>query len=435
MKTHEPLTPREKEHIFEAKLQGATLAELAAELNCSTACVRKWWRRGRDRGRSGLRQRRRGRGPTGPLSRFDPHLARKALALKRKHPRWGAARVLIALATDPRFQGMHLPSRSRLAAFFKLRCPEAVARYHVRAPQPLRPPTVTGVHELWQLDSQEGLALGDGQWATICNVRDPVGAAMIASRAFAVSTAHHWRKLDWTEVRQVLRQAFTEWGTLPDGVQTDNELNVAGAPLSDFPSWLTPWLVGLGVAHRFIRPGHPTDQPQIERTHRSLDNLAVNPQSLRTVKHLQQALDQERQVYNQLFPARASDCAGQPPLQVHPELLRPRRPYPPERELALFDLQRVYAYLATFRFERKVSATGRVSLGRQFYSIRRRNAKRTVQVRCDPQTGEWVFADESGAELERRPLQHLTVETLTGLTPPRLPSVSPIQLTLPSFVA
>ncbi len=59
---------------------------------------------------------------------------------------------------------------------------------------------------------------------------------MIASHAFAVQTARHWRKLHWTEVRQVLREGFTEWQTLPDGVLTDNELALVGSPNDPFPS-------------------------------------------------------------------------------------------------------------------------------------------------------------------------------------------------------
>lgn len=73
-------------------------------------------------------------------------------------------------------------------------------------------------------------------------------AAVIASRAFSVKTKHHWRKLKWTEVRGVLREAFIEWQTLPDGVQTGNELGLAGGPNDPFPGRLTLWLVGLELA-------------------------------------------------------------------------------------------------------------------------------------------------------------------------------------------
>ena len=69
---------------------------------------------------------------------------------------------------------------------------------------------------MWQVDHQEGHRLADGSIATVCNIRDPYGAVMIASQAFEVRTEQRWRKLTWEEVRKVLRAGFAEWHTLPD---------------------------------------------------------------------------------------------------------------------------------------------------------------------------------------------------------------------------
>ncbi|HHH42052.1 MAG TPA: hypothetical protein ENK56_08630 [Chloroflexi bacterium] len=371
MGRREPLTKEERERIYRAKLEGKTLREIAAEVGCSVSCARKWWRRGRDEGLKGLRDRRRGPTRRGSLSRFDPRIAEAALSLKRRHPRWGPDRVRVELRTDPNLRGLRLPSRSRLAVFFRQRCPEWVAKRKPRPPKPPSPPRATGVHEIWQLDIQEGIRLADGTIPSICNIRDPVGAAIIVSRAFPVQTEKHWRKLRWTEVQQVLREGFTEWQTLPDGVMTDNELTLVGSPTAPFPSRLTLWLTGLGILHIPIRPHRPTDQAQVERTHRTLSNFALDEESQADLPALQQALDRERLLHNTHFPSRASDCNGRPPLEAHPELLRPRRPYRPGWELALFDIQRVYDYLATFTFRRKVNTVGQVSLGRQLYSVGR----------------------------------------------------------------
>lgn len=438
MGNREPLSQAEKEYLYYGKLAGRTLPELAEEVGCTVHSARKWWRVGRDKGVAGLRSRRRGRISSGILSQFDPRVAETALGLKQAHPGWGADRVLIELDHAPPLAGLRLPSRSRLADFFKARCPESVAPRKPRVEPAPRPLEATAVHELWQLDSQEGIRLHDGEIATICNIRDPVGAAMIASQAFAVKTPRHWRKLTWSEVRAVLRAAFSEWHTLPDGVQTDNELALAGGPNDPFPSKLSLWLVGLGVAHRFIRPGCPTDQPHIERNHRTLDNLALNESALTDLLHLQQALDRERQVYNHHFPAQASDCARQPPLIAHPELLNPRRPYTPELELALFDLQRVYAYLATFSFTRKVNAVAQVSLGGQLYSLGKKLVRQrqldTVLARFDPHTIEWVFFTDDDEALVRRPPKGLDLQTLTGLDPSAPQPIRPVQLTLPFLI-
>ncbi len=441
MSSRTPLTEAEKEHLCQAKLQGRPLVELAAELGCSLDCAAKWWARYRKDGVAGIRARPWGPPVKGWLVTFDARIAPVALALKRSHPGWGPERVLVELRTHPQFQGLALPSASRLAPFFRALCPDCVATPKPRPVEPPRPPVAPGVHVIWGLDSQEGIRLGDGQIATVCNVRDPVGAAMIASQAFATQTEKHWRKLTWSEVREVVRTGAAEWRTLPEILLTDNELGLAGGPNDPFPGHLTLWLVGLGIQHRFIRPGYPTDQPQTERNHRTLDGLAMNPIDLATLEALQQALDRERSLYNTLFPSRASDCAGRPPLVAHPELLCPHRPYSREAELALFDLQRVYDHLATFTFERKVNAAGQVSLGRQFYSVGRSQSGNLVQVQMDAAHHEWIFWPKSAdpniaaQELARRTPKNLDVLTLTGLKPGEAELAEPLQLSFACFVA
>jgi len=440
MRRRAPLTDSEKATICREKLARKSTAVIAAELQCSPDCVIKWWKRFRRDGAPGLHARPFGSPKKGVLAHFAPSVVQAALALKQSYPRWGPNRVLVELRARPELQEFPLPSRSRLAAFFKVRCPECVARHKARPPKPAAPPPSPGVHVIWGLDSQEGIRLQDGGIATVCNIRDPVAAAMIASRAFSVRTAKHWRKLDWTEVRQVIRTGATEWQTLPDAFLTDNELSLAGGPNDPFPGLLTLWLVGLGVQHLRIRPHCATDQPQIERNHRTLDGLAMNAGDLVNLDTLQQALDRERQVYNTAFPVRASDCAGRPPLTVHPELRWPHRPYDPNVELALFALQRVYDYLATFTFERKVNSVGQVSLGSQVYSVGKRWAGHTVTVQFDPAQAAWVFyeagspAEQAPPEIARRAPKGLDVKTLTGLEPQEQAPARPIQLSFPCFV-
>jgi len=427
----------QKEQIYLGKVAGRSLPELAAAVGCTVHCARKWWRIGRDKGLEGLRAARRGRGKTGTLSGFEPVVAQTALALKKAHRGWGAKRVLVELEATPALRGMRLPKRSRLSTFFREQCPECVAPRRPHRSLPRSTGVPRHVHERWQLDSQEGIRLANGEVATICNIRDPVGAAMIASRAFSVGTKRRWRKLEWTEVREVLRGAFAEWQTLPDELQTDNELGLAGTSNDLFPGKLTLWLVGLGVPHRFIRPNHPTDQPHIERNHRTLSGWAVDPESRGDLDHLQQALDRERYVHNYLFPSQASDCDDRPPLTAHPELLTPRRVYQLERELELFDLQRVYDFLAQFTFTRTIDAKARVSLGRELYPLGaklvREQKLKIVLVRLDPVAREWVFFTLDKEEVVRCPPKGLDLQSLTGLNLPDSLPVRLVQLPLPLF--
>lgn len=437
MNPRPPLTQSEKERIYRGKLAGRRLADLAKEIGCTLGCARKWWREGRQHGEAGLQARRAHRGRKGVLSHFDPQLADEAVRHKREHPGWGADRVRVELI--PREP---LPSRSRLAALFKERCPECLSIRHARSPDPpQRPLQASGVQEVWQVDSQENIRLQDGGIATVCSVRDPVGAAMIASQAFAVQNERHWRKLTWMEIRGVLRRGFIEWATLPEAVLTDNELVQAGNPQDHFPAHLTLWLVGLAIQHRFIRPGCPTDQPQVERNHRTLANWSQDPQGLANLADLQRALDRERAQYNHCFPARAAGCQRQPPLQAHPQLLQPRRPYSFDQELALFDLQRVFDFLAVFTFRRKVhQTTAHISLDAYFYclsrTLMRQHQLKTVLVRMDPQAHRWVVLsdDEVQKELLRLTPRGLDILSLTGLIPASILPTSPVQLLLPFWM-
>jgi len=190
----------------------------------------------------------------------------------------------------------------------------------------------------------------------------------------------------------------------------------------------------LGIKHNFIRSHQPTDQPKVERNHRTLDGFTDDEDSRQDLSHLQQALDQERCMYNHQFPCRASDCDGLPPLQAHPALLSPRRPYRPEWEAVLFDLQRVYDFLATFSFERKVNRNGQVTLKGHYYTVGLAH-KKNILVRLDADTQEWMFLerDEQGQaqELSRRKLFGIDFETLTDLEKPvDVSALLPIQLTL-----
>lgn len=435
MENRQLLTVYEKRQIYEAKLNGKTLSEIATMIPCSISCARKWWRVGRDSGLMGLEHRRRGRSKTGKLSQFAPQIAISALALKRRYPKWGPNRVLIEMEDNSDLNKLSLPAPSTLATYFKEVCPELLLQKKKKRPTPNKPPQARGVHEIWQLDHQEGIKLDTGEVATICNIRDPYAAAIIASQSFIVTTVKYWRKLTLSEVRSVLRQSFVEWQTLPQVVQTDNETGLAGSPQVVFPSLLTLWLAGLGIKHQLIRPACPTDQAEVERTHRTVNGFAVHKLSQANHESLQASLDKEKRIHNERFPSRASDCQGRPPLIAHPQLLLQPRPYQDNCEFDLFDLQYVADHLATYMLERKVNASGQVSLGGTAYYVGSNCSGLTVRVQFDAGTREWVFADlETSVEVQRKMPKHFSIEYFTGLEKPTEKPKTAIQLSFPAFI-
>ena len=424
MATRVPLTEAEKQYIYNRKKEGATLKQIARELNCSPETARKWWRYLRD----GIQPPPRGRPPAGILSTYPASVRQTAIAIKRAHPHWGPANVKLELKRQLGLGDDELPSDSRLSALFKAECPEAV-QPRKRAHLPEKPPPpFTRPHQRWQMDSKEAVPIGDGDVATILNVPDPAGALMIAGRAFVTTTEKGWRKLNLEEVQDTLRLAFSEWG-LPLEIQTDREVVYVGSPGCDFPSLFTLWLVGLGITHIVSRDQRPTDQAHIERNHRTLGDMAWKDEHFDTVEQLQRILDDRRQRYNEELPVQAANCQGCPPLEVHPWARHSGRPFHPALEWTLFDMARVDAYLSSHLWTRKVSATGNVSVGGHLYYVGRTHLEETVSVRFIAETRSFRFEAADGALVAELPAVGLDKADLIGCVP--LEEALPVAFQLP----
>jgi len=283
------------------------------------------------------------------------------------------------------------------------------------------------------MDFKMGLPLDDGSQANLHSVRDVVGEVSIMERVTPAGEAGRKPpRVSVAEARQTLRAGFTLWETLPQRVRTDNEAVFVGKTGDPFPGAFTLYLVGLGIGHETIRPGKPTQNAAVERSHRTVCDYIGDQAS--TIAELQSTL--QSAVHELAFdlPSRAKGCAGQPPVVAHPDLLQPTgRPYRPEHELALFDLQRVDSYLATLTWQRTVGKNGQVCIGGYhcYYSVGRAYAGGDVLVRFDPTDRHFVFyqPEQPEHEIGRCPARGLDVESLTGLTPGS-PSYVPQQLEL-----
>jgi len=229
---------------------------------------------------------------------------------------------------------------------------------------------------------------------------------------------------------------------LPDEVQTNGEPTLVAQGDDNLPSDFTLWLAGLGIKHIVTRPRTPTDNAEVERWHRMINEYAIIGNEKHPVVELQSILDQAVLELAFDLPSRAEGCAGRTPMEAHPELLEPKRPFRVEHELALFDLRRVDAFVSTFTWTRKVSKTGQISIGGQheYYSVGPAYARHQVLVRFDPTDRHFVFylphsehgdsTEDQLQEIGRQPARHLEVEDLTGLvTCPE--GLLPQQLPLP----
>lgn len=425
--------PGQRQEFYRSHQAGESYEQIAEQVGVSKECVRYWCRRQRDGGDSHNRYQRQS---PGLLSEFEPLVRYVILRLKLAHPRWGRHTIHHHLKKRPSLQRVKLPK------------PAAIGRYLYQWPrfrrpakkQPAqrpRPQPPTQVHQQWQIDFKIDLELADGTPLILYTVRDPVGEACIGAFLVEVQRVKHKpQRVTLEQVRTVLRHCFGQWGTLPDEIQTDGEPSLVAIGQDAFPSQFSLWLVGLGIHHRVTRSGQPTDNAEVERCHRTICDYALVGQQKQSLKQLQQQLQQAVTELVFELPSWAEGCQGKPPIEAHPELLQPRHPFAPEHELALFDLRRVDAYLASFTWSRQVGKSGQITLGghHQAYSVGRAYAGRQVLVRFDPTDRHFVFFDPAHPDqaLGRRPARDLELAVLTGLAvwPEAL---LPQQLPLPFF--
>jgi hypothetical protein len=421
-----PLTQAEKQLISQKKATGESLMQISVEMHCSFETVRKWWRLERDQRQPHVR----GRPKCGPLSTYPMPVREKAVELKRAHPHWGPERIKLEMKQVLGLKTEELPSAARLSVLFKQRCADAV-QPRQRRPLPPPDPKVEKVHQRWQMDAKEGLPVGDKR-VNVQEIRDIFSGLMITSQAFVTTAPKHWRRLSRAEHQQALRLAFSHWG-LPDEVQTDNDGEFVNLHDLTFPSPFTLWLVGLGVTHVLSRPHRPTDQPQVERHHRTQGDFVWKDQPFERVEQLQQALDQQCDLYNREYPSRAAHCHGSPPLSVFPTARTTGRPYHPDLEWELFDLNRVDAFLAQSAWTRKVAKNGTVHLADQYYILGSTWKGQVVSIRYLANLRSFRFEDAQGALINILPAQGFEKEHLIGLIPAHVPLPVGFQFALPSI--
>jgi hypothetical protein len=409
---------QEMARLFE---QGLTCQAIAVQLGVSFWTARKWIRQAKRGGLAALVTVF-GRPVTGSLSAFDPLVRYVALRLKRQHPTWGAAYIVKKMSERPSLKGRALPEATTVWRYWRS---FGEGLWPKRRPAATQWPAAGVVHGVWQMDAKEPVSVAGVGVVTVNQARDEFGRATVMHRIHPAERAEQQIvKLTTAEVQQDCRIAFTQWG-LPDAIQTDRaSLFVADEP-TPFPTVLSLWWLGLGIEHRLIPPHTPKRNGSVERSHRTLDERTLRGQHFDGVEPLQRQVDADWHELNAECPSRAKGCHGQPPLVAHPELLIPRRPYQPEGELDLLDLQRVEAYLATQTWIRTVSQVGQVSLGGYRYGLGIAWAGQTVSISFEAQLRQFVFTQvrpdpkrgQPPPELSsiRLPAQGLTVQDLTGL--------------------
>lgn len=394
----QPTSFEQRVAIGELAQAGQTDAQTAQVLGLSVSVVRKWRRRGRA-GRAGLVSHL-GRPARGPLSQAAPGLADEIWKLRTAHPGWGPLTLQTELARPSLGPRRALPGRTQIAAFLKAK--DLTRPYTPRSPllQPPQPPAAEP-HAEWEMDAQGLQQVTAVGRVVVINIGDPYSRLLTDSLGCL-----GLRKASTPDYQLALRRAFLRFG-LPGGLSLDHD-SVFHDPTSasPYPTRLHLWLLAMGVTVRFIEVGRPTQHGFIEHEHQVMTHQVLDDLTFAGPAALQPALDERSHFLNTAYPNRA--LGGQPPLRAYPAASHSGRVYSPEREAALLDGQRVYAYLAQHHGYRRVTARGQFELGTYRYGLGAAWGQQIVHLTLDPQTLELICRSADEQHTRRLPAQGLT---------------------------
>ena len=292
--------------------------ELCALYQISRRTGYKWLSRYEELGAPGLEDR-----PRRPRS--CPHqtpreLAEAIIEARRRHPTWGAGKLLALLSR--REPDRPWPSRSAACTILSRHGLVRQPRRRRAPGHPGKPASqITAPNQVWSADFKGQFKTRDGRYCYPLTVTDNFSRFLLSCRAL--------RSTEVAGARPVFTGLFREYG-LPSRIRTDNGVPFATVSLARL-SRLSAWWVRLGVLPELIEPGCPQQNGRHERMHRTLKAETARPPA-HTLRSQQRSFDRFREEYNGERPhealgMRAPASLYEPSPRPFPERL-PRLEYP-----------------------------------------------------------------------------------------------------------
>ena len=404
----------ERVQIIELHQQGEGYHAIADETGLNYYTVRKWIRRYKKEGWLGIDPKQTRQQAKGALAYFDPLVKYVALRLKKANPGWGLDVLLLEMSRRESLEGHKLPSRTALYNYLK---PFLHRFRQQRQSRTIKPkPAVAAtkaVHQRWQIDFKGEVQTAAAGWVLPLNVCDEHSSAPLAGIIYTAAGKQPKKGLTTRDIQQALRELFTNWGR-PEQLRMDRDSLWVGSTRLEWPGALLLWLVGLDITPVINRPGRPTDNAQIERLNRTwLEQVGLGATTASALE-VQDRTDKAWRDRLFYLPSRNKHCQNQPPATRFPELFANPRPYSSEQEGALFEMQRVYDYLAQWQWQRKVDQVGCISLNSYSRSVSRKHAGQVVKVRFDATQHHFIASAIDGTELKRFTIPSICPDFIRG---------------------
>jgi len=191
---------------------------------------------------------------------------------------------------------------------------------------------------------------------------------------------------------QYVNKSFERWG-LPKEIKVDNGHPFVNPRGRESPTKAILWWVGLGIKVIQNTPGRPQQNGAVECLQGIMHRWS-NPKSQENMESLQKRLNEESdfQRNNYQIPSRNYKTR----MELYPELETNKRLY----NVANFDMNLVYDYLAKKVFHRSVKRGGNVQFIGEYEYIGSRYKGTNVTITFDPGEKLWYIRKEDGALLK-----------------------------------
>jgi putative transposase len=268
-----------------------TMTELAEQYGISRKTGYKWVDRYAAANASVVALMDRSRRPHASPRETEPAVVAALIALRKRHPRWGA-RKLIALGIT-QHPALNWPSRSTVcdlltsAGLVTPRPRRATAVGH--APSALA--VIAAANQTWTTDFKGEFRTGDRRYCYPLTLRDGFSRFVLRCDGLLARTL--------AETQRRFTRAFAQYG-LPDRIRSDNGSPFAGTGLGRL-SRLAIWWMRLGIIPERIAPGHPEQNGAHEQFHAVLKAETARPPAP-TLRAQQRRFDRFCAEYNHERP-------------------------------------------------------------------------------------------------------------------------------------
>jgi transposase InsO family protein len=309
-----------------------TITECCVMFAVSEKTGHKWLARYRREGEPGLVNR--SHVPHSPPHQVAAGVRRKITELREQHPTWGPKKLRVLL--QRKFPDISCPASSTIGEILRRQGLVSYSRRRRRM-HPLGRALDAGAltiaaapNDVWTTDFKGEFRLASGPYCYPLTICDAQSRYLLGCTGLFSTSGE--------PVQVVFKRMFGRYG-LPQVIRSDNGVPFAIPNALGRLSKLSVWWILLGIRPERIEPGHPQQNGQHERMHKTLKAEATIPPSSTLIQQ-QQRFDHFRREYNNERPHEAlgqrppAHCYTPSPRELPTRLSRPEYP-------AHFEIRRV----------------------------------------------------------------------------------------------